>query len=42
MAEAGSNTSKNQREQVGPTGVYQTIENTSNRDRVGSLIDLFV
>lgn len=39
MAEAGSNTSKNQRE---PTGAYQTIENTSNRDRVGSLIDLFV
>jgi hypothetical protein len=42
MAEAGSNTSENQREQVGPTGAYQTIENTSNRDRVGSLIDLFV
>lgn len=42
MAEAGSNTSENQREQVGPTWAYQTIENTSNRDRVGSLIDLFV
>lgn len=42
MAEAGSNTSENQRKQVGPTEAYQTIENTSNRDRVGNFIDLFV
>ena len=42
MADAGALPSQNKQEQYGPAGAYHTVESTSNRERVGSLIDVFI